>query len=189
MSSQRYDLIVQPAAGSTPEQLQTMWRNMFETRMKLAAHYETVQEQVFALVNTTKDGSVPRKLIRSNVDCGTPRAPNTEQLAPPQRLPNGATPCGLMLNANSLLSGGITMVQLAQSIRGAVGGLVLDRTGLEGRYVFSLTYNPASVAPGTQSELPSIFSAVQEQLGLRLETQKSDVQILVIDHAEPPSEN
>jgi uncharacterized protein (TIGR03435 family) len=187
MNKQRYDLILQPPAGAAPEHVQAMWRNLFETRMKLAAHYETVEQQTFALVNGRKDGSVPSQLIRSTASCDTGDKSGDDQ-QPPQRLPNGSFPCGMTVGANSIVSGGTTMEQLAGSLRGAVDALVVDRTGLEGRFVFALTYSRASVS-APQSDLPSIFTAVQEQLGLKLEPQKSTVQILVVDYAEPPSDN
>ena len=131
MSTQRYDLILQPPAGATSEQLQAMWRNLFETRMKLAAHYETVEQQTFALVNGTKDGSVPSQLIRSTASCETGDKPAGDREAP-QRLPNGSLECGMTVGANSVVSGGTTMQQLAQSLGGAVDALVVDRTGLKG---------------------------------------------------------
>jgi uncharacterized protein (TIGR03435 family) len=187
MSKQRYDVIVQPPAGATLEQVQAMWRNLFETRMKLAAHYETVEQQTFALVNGRKDGSIPSQLVRPSTSCETGDKADGDR-EPPQRLPNGAFRCGMTVGANSIVSGGATMAQLAASLNGAVDGLVVDRTGLDGRFVFALTYNRASVS-APQSDLPSIFTAVQEQLGLKLEAQKSTVQILVVDYAEPPSDN
>jgi uncharacterized protein (TIGR03435 family) len=187
MSKQRYDLTLQPPAGATREQVQAMWRNLFETRMKLAVHYETVEQQTFALVNGRKDRSVPSQLVRSTASCDTgDKSGDDQQQA--RRLPNGAFPCGMTVGANSIVSGGTTMGQLAGSLNGAVDALVVDRTGLEGRFVFTLTYSRASVS-APQSDLPSIFTAVQEQLGLMLEPQKSTVQILVVDYAEPPSDN
>jgi len=69
---------------------------------------------------------------------------------------------------------------------------VLDRTGLGGRYDFTLEWTPdlsPSDNPTPNAAGPSIFTAVQEQLGLKLERQKAPVEILVIDHVEKASEN
>lgn len=73
----------------------------------------------------------------------------------------------------------------------AVGRYVVDETGLKGNYDFELTHTPpdlpASVPAGP--EAPSIFTSVQEQLGLKLEPRRAPVEFLVIEHAEKPSEN
>jgi uncharacterized protein (TIGR03435 family) len=68
---------------------------------------------------------------------------------------------------------------------------VLDKTGLTGTYDIRLTYTPENrMSRGPEPDLDvSIFTAVQEQLGLRLVQQKADVEILVVDHVEKPSES
>jgi uncharacterized protein (TIGR03435 family) len=189
MRTQTYDVITQRRADATVDEVRAMWRDLLEKRMKFAAHYEIVEQSVFVLVNGAKGGAVPPQLTRSRSECDTPDRTTTGDVTRPSRLPNGAMPCGLMVSGNSVVSGGSTMAQLAQALRGAVGGAVSDRTGIGGRYVFSLNFTPANLAPGVQADSPSIFRAVQEQLGLKIETEKEDVQILMIDHVEPPSEN
>ena len=75
------------------------------------------------------------------------------------------------------------------------GRTVLDKTGLKGNYDVTLNYAPLDGQPtflnGVPQEetRPSIFTAVQEQLGLKLDSQKAPVEVLVIDHVERPSEN
>lgn len=68
------------------------------------------------------------------------------------------------------------------------GRIVVDKTGLEGNYTFDLHYTPQDAAAGENTG-PSLFSALQEQLGLKLETRKLPIKVLVIDHIEPPSPN
>jgi uncharacterized protein (TIGR03435 family) len=72
-----------------------------------------------------------------------------------------------------------------------VGRMVVDQTGLKGNYDFELTFTPPDrlTDPATSPDAPSIFTAVQEQLGLRLEPQRAPVEFLVIEHVERPSEN
>ena len=65
---------------------------------------------------------------------------------------------------------------------------VVDKTGLTGKYDFTLQFTPAA-SESTDSTAPSIFTAIQEQLGLKLEPQKAPMDVLVIDHIEPPSPN
>lgn len=95
---------------------------------------------------------------------------------------------------------------LVQQLARQVGRTVLDQTGLKGKYDFTLKWTPdpgstgmmpnsaPGAGPGPDSALPdnsgpSIFAAVQEQLGLKLESTKGPVEIIVIDHVERPSEN
>jgi uncharacterized protein (TIGR03435 family) len=80
-----------------------------------------------------------------------------------------------------------------------LGRVVIDKTGIAGRYDITLKWTPDTGAAATNSGTegttspsdsgPSIFTAIQEQLGLKLESTKGPVQVLVIDHIEMPSEN
>ena len=88
----------------------------------------------------------------------------------------------------------MTMASLAMALRGMAGRVVVDKTGLTGYY--TLVLESASTPPGlgptpdaaaATSELPSVFTAVQEQLGLRLVSSRAPVEVLVIDHIERPT--
>ena len=80
-------------------------------------------------------------------------------------------------------SKGTTMPNVARMLAGNVGRIVVDRTGLEGRFDMSLRYSRVG---GPESDAPDIFTAVQEQLGLKLEATRGPVEVLVIDSAERP---
>lgn len=85
--------------------------------------------------------------------------------------------------------GAQSLANLARALDGAGGRVVVDRTGLTGTFDFELRFardNLQSPA-GADSELPSVFTAVQEQLGLRLDSQRGPVEFLVIDSVEPPT--
>jgi len=93
---------------------------------------------------------------------------------------------------------GATMAQLANSLGMWVGRIVVDKTGLAGGYDFNLTWTPDQMpnrpagaldSPLVDPNGPSIFTAVQEQLGLKLDSQKGPVTVLVIDHVEHPVED
>jgi len=86
---------------------------------------------------------------------------------------------------------GVDMNEIATMLAGEVGRKVVDKTGLAGRYDFSMTWSPdTEVRQETDAgEGPTIFTAVQEQLGLKLDPAKGPVQVLVIDSVEKPSEN
>jgi len=82
-----------------------------------------------------------------------------------------------------------TMDQLSRQLSLTAGRPVLDRTGLTGHYTYTLDWLPANGAAPPESDIPSIFTAVQEQLGLKLEATKAPIVMLIIDRAEKPSEN
>ncbi|HXS75859.1 MAG TPA: TIGR03435 family protein [Terracidiphilus sp.] len=78
-----------------------------------------------------------------------------------------------------------SMSELAFSLSGTVDRIVIDKTGLTGAYDFALTWSPDN----SPDAGPSIFTALQEQLGLKLESAKAPIDVVVIDHLERPSEN
>ncbi|HEV3201893.1 MAG TPA: TIGR03435 family protein, partial [Bryobacteraceae bacterium] len=82
-----------------------------------------------------------------------------------------------------------TMELLASQLSHSAGRPVVDKTGLTGYYAFTFDWMPANATPESDPDTPSMFTAIQEQLGLKLEPTKAPREILVIDHAEKPSEN
>jgi uncharacterized protein (TIGR03435 family) len=115
----------------------------------------------------------------------------------------GRPVCGTMIGPANIAAGGQTMGQLATILSGRVDRLVVDRTGLTGTFDIILTWTPdripqtppgppppgAPAFPAIDPNGPSIFTAVQEQLGLKLESTKGSVDVLVIDRAEQPTED
>ena len=86
----------------------------------------------------------------------------------------------------------MTMATLAAQLRQAVGGAeVIDKTGLAGYYAVKIEYSPvgATGANAAPPDLPTIFTALPEQLGLKLEPTRAQVEFLVIDRIERPTEN
>jgi len=93
----------------------------------------------------------------------------------------------------------VTMATLGESLARRLGRSVIDRTGLTGTYNLKLEWTPDEFqapgpsemgkAQGSTSGGPSLFNAIQEQLGLKLESTKAPVEVLVIDGADKPSEN
>ena len=107
--------------------------------------------------------------------------------------------CGININGNggNLIAGGLTMSQLASNLSTLVGRVVVDRTGLSGGFDLDLRWTPDQLPQqriGTPEVPPiidpngaSIFTALQEQLGLKLESTKGPVDVLVIDRVEQPT--
>jgi uncharacterized protein (TIGR03435 family) len=105
--------------------------------------------------------------------------------------------CGLIGSAGSLTAGGISIAQLVTLIIApAVGRPVVDRTQLTGSYDMTLTFRPDDLPSPGQSQLspagantPTLTTAIEEQLGLKLESTKGLSEVLVIDHIERPTSN
>jgi uncharacterized protein (TIGR03435 family) len=159
---------------------QAMFQQLLADRFKLAVHWETRELPVYALVVARKG---PKLQPAKDSSEGTKLSSNDSR-------------SGLQLTAK-----GLTLPQLAETLTGALsrelGHDVIDKTEIKGRYDLTLKWTQdAGASPiattgaaASADSGPSIFTAVQEQLGLKLEPAKAPVQVLVIDHAEMPSEN
>ena len=98
-------------------------------------------------------------------------------------------PVGWGSPSGKLSVGNATMADLATFMQRYVTDRpVVDRTGIAGKYDLNLTWTPDDSKEGANA-LPGLFTAIQEQLGLKLEAAKASVDVFVIDHVEPPSEN
>jgi uncharacterized protein (TIGR03435 family) len=210
MRTDRYDVILKPpadvalaprASRARAEQNRVMMRKMFADRMKLVAHDEMREEPIYLLVLARQDGRLGPQL-NPRPDCRAEAAAARAGGAPPQPPPRTGPPsesevmsrCGGFFTAGRILSGGMNMPLLAAQLRGLVGRFVEDRTGLEGFYTIDLRFAPgrplASVpAASDPADAPEIFTALQEQLGLKLEPARKQLQVVVIDHIERPTEN
>jgi uncharacterized protein (TIGR03435 family) len=87
-----------------------------------------------------------------------------------------------------LYAEGITAELIAEQLSQIVGRIVVDKTGLDGRYDFKLKWTPDDALMSEDSS-PELFTAIEEQLGLQLKPTKEPVTVLVVDHIEPPSPN
>jgi uncharacterized protein (TIGR03435 family) len=81
----------------------------------------------------------------------------------------------------------VDMSQLVESLSGLVGRQVIDKTGVTGRFDVNIEYN-RDLAPGDEVA-PSINTVLQDELGLKLDSGRAPVEVLVIDYVERPSEN
>ena len=158
-----------PGEPSLDQELE-MYQKLLATRFKLAFHRTTKEFPVYALV-PEQNGP---KLTKSS---GDPNEPERQIMRPG---PNGTLIVNF-LNA--------PMPQLARVLMSVITDQqVVDQTNLKGRYDFTLTFSEDPSAPES-SGVPDIYQAVQEQLGLKLQRTRAPVEVIVIDHAERPSEN
>jgi uncharacterized protein (TIGR03435 family) len=170
-----------------------MLRSLLAERFELRLHIEDREVPIYALVLGRSDGQFGPNVKRSNLDCAAISAAQTQGRAMPAMTPpsNGAPLCGMTQGGTTVRGGGVSLEFLADSLSGPAGRTVVDRTGLTGLWEFTLIRAPQQPGAGTAPlpDAPSVFTAVQEQLGLRLEPSRGTVQVLVVDHIERPTEN
>ena len=155
LGSDRYDIIAKTSPNATQADLRIMLQVLLADRFQLVTHRETKDTPVYALV-------APKGTSKLTPAPGDQRLPVI--FAPPARL----------------MGHGSTMPALALALTRPAGRKVTDQTGIAGAFDFTLTYSADDGVDGA----PSIFTALQDQLGLRLEPQKGQTEALVVDHAE-----
>ena len=190
--SERYDVTAVAAGNPSRDALAPMVRAMLAERFKLAAHYETQERDTYSLVLARPDGRLGPDIRLTTLDCDAVAAANLAGRTPEGPPPaNGAPPCGLMAGGGTVRIGGMPMTTVARTLSGAAGRVIIDKTGLAGNYELTLRY-AGQVVNGAErpaEELPSIFTAVQEQLGLKLEADRAPLQLVVVDRVERPTED
>jgi uncharacterized protein (TIGR03435 family) len=177
-----------------------MLQTLLADRFKLAVHRETKEAPMYALVIARRDGRLGPKLHPTAGDCaawiadGRRGAPPGLRPGPPPAA--GDLPCGRqMVNGFAIRGSAMTLARLADMLSPRVERPVQERTGLAGNFDLDLQWRPepgkeGPLDAGLSESLPtSIFTALQEQLGLRLESTKGSADVLVIDHVEQPTPN
>lgn len=195
-----YDVVAtSPFKTVTPEQRLGMLRAMLADRLKLSVHMEKRPHDVFRLVLARKDGRLGAGLTKSDTDCNSVVAARrgTAVPRPPVSPDTPPATCTARMRfdrkGQALAEGEAPLDTLAGLLRGPARRFVVNETGLVGYYRFRLTFDPRSslASPGTEppDRGASVFTALEEQLGLKLLSAKEDQDTVVIDHIEPPSEN
>jgi len=148
-----------------------MLQSVLANRFHLMSHFETKELPAYALV-----------ILKNKT------GPKLTEIQPGV-LPNGLKdPGGINMSRTEITAAGADMLNLLHVLQLQTGRPIVDRTGLTGHYNFVLKWTPDQDSASPDAG-PSIFTAIQEQLGLKLEPIKAPVQILVVDHIERPSEN
>jgi uncharacterized protein (TIGR03435 family) len=164
-----YDLIAKSEGDGelTLVQARLMMQSLLADRFQLQTHRETQDVPMYALVQARNGPKLKSISPDSTAGC---------------RVSTSAKGLRMECTVGSL-------EQLARQLTTSADRIVLDRTGLSGTYAFTLEWWPAKRTPPTDSDVPSIFDAVQEQLGLKLEPIRGPIEKLVIDRVEKPTEN
>jgi bla regulator protein BlaR1 len=197
------------------QSVQTMLQALLADRFKLRLHRETKDLYVYELV-VGDDGAKlqeakPGELASVRIPEPPPAPGQTATFriavsqTEPMKGPDRPLGMGTMqMGPGELIDHGTTLEPLVEQLSWQLGHTVLDRTGLKGNYDFTLRWTPGASEAGMTKLMgksaddssapngatgPSIFTALQEQLGLKLEPRTAPIDVLVIDHVEPPSEN
>lgn len=178
--SDRYDVVAKAEGGAVPLMLQSLLADRFA----LVAHKEKRDMDIYALVRARADGQLGPRLRPSNLNCEAVWRTGVKP-PPPPPVPGmrQVQPCGMRAGGGNLVASAATLEVLTGNLSGATGRIVEDRTGLTGRFDIDLSWASDVSADTTQ---PSIFTALQEQLGLKLESTRAPVEILVIDSISRP---
>lgn len=205
LDSDRYDIdarVTAPPGG--PEALWPMVRSLLVERFKLKAHPEVRELPAYALTFARRDRQLGSQVRTTQVDCTKVSALTPDEVRAAAR--DGWPQCGMAYFVNFMTTiptgnnvkmrvrrSGITMPALAVALQPLVERPVVDQTALDGRFDVEYTYSPQPPAPGVESvfgpDAPAISVALEEQLGLKLESRRLGVPVLVIDSIDRPSEN
>jgi uncharacterized protein (TIGR03435 family) len=216
-NSDRFDVTakaegdIAPTAPGQAGPIQFMMRTLLAERFGLVYHEETREMPISVLVLARPDGKLGPKLEKSTTDCqamfaarrgggpGGPGGPGRAGGPPPPPDFTEKIQCGFRVGPGTISGGGSQLSQLAQFLSQNMQRIVLDKTGLTGYYDFNIIYTPDQMPnfngqPGTPPGLPAIdpngpplATAIQEQLGLKLESQRGPVTMFVIDKVSQPT--
>ena len=195
----------QRSPDGPPRELFLMIRSVLEDRFKLRTHMETRELPVYELVRARADGW-PGAELRQSTACDAVMAAIQAGTPPPDRQPNEAPPCGGMRGPARIIAGGLQMAQFANMLTFAMADangpagqadarLVIDKTGLSGRFAFTLAWTPERIPaeppppgiPPIDPNGPGLMTALQEQLGLKLQPARIPMDVVVIDSVEQPA--
>lgn len=177
------------------EERPAYYRGLLADRFNASVHIETREMDVYTLTLARSDGRLGPNLRPSDVNCDALIAENRTRNLAGERLANAPAPgerprCGAVGGGASFTGGAAPLAAFVGMLAGALQRPVIDKTGLTGR--FDIDFKAAPVngpASGPLAELPPILTAVEDQLGLKLQTGRGPVEVLVIDRLEMPTEN
>ena len=207
IGNDRFDIVAKlageqaPFVPGQPNPAMLAMRGLLTDRFKLKLHKETRELDVYNLV-MLKPGVPGPSLKPASTDCVAQA--NARRGGPPPGAPPGPPgpddpfPCGLMGLPGMIRMGGMPISQVTQMLTGQSGRLVFDKTNLTGNWDFMLKFAAeqrgqpppgAPPLPAPDPDAPSIYTAIQEQLGMKLESAKAPVEVTVIDSIEHPTED
>lgn len=192
-----------PARVVTVEQRAPMIMALLEDKFRLVLRSELRDSPVYRLVLARSDGKLGTSLRTADLPCDAPGRPKfSPNLPAPGQRPACNILVSMLTNMGAVLGGNVPISRLAGTLGSLVQRDVIDGTGLTGEFDVVLTFArdsairsspfPPGGAPATEpaiSEAPSIFTAVQEQLGLKLESTRAPLEFHIVERAELPPPN
>jgi len=190
INSAGYDIEAKAEDNSTPDQMRMMMQSLLEDRFQMKAHRETREMPVYELAVAKSGLKLPEPKEGS---CASSDSDS----------PGAAAPCGRAMvrigrmGGVQIQGGKIGISELIRVLSNVLGRIVIDKTGFTGAFDAHLEFGlddslaglPHPPGPREETSAQSVFVAIQEQLGLKLESAKGPVEVLVIDHVEKPSGN
>jgi len=182
----RFDVVAATSVSASPREMNTMLQGLLADRFNFAAHRDRRELSVYALVLSRRDGRLGPGIRSASVDCESIAAKPLDS-GTAQAEYAGCTP---QMGLTRLKAPGFHMAALASALMRLFDRAVVDKTGLPGVFDIELSWAPDptmlpnGVSPGAAAGGPSIFTALEEQLGLRLVSDRAPVEVLVIDRID-----
>ena len=195
LSTEFFDIQAKASGNPTEDQRRLMLRSMLQTRFQFAAHMQSRRGQSYELTVARADRKLGPSLKRSAADCDALRGKlPANPLPPPPNAP--LVVCGIRNLPGRIFAMGIPIDRLATTLAELVGRPVVDQTQLTGNFDLELLFTPDSIPPRDalppdskpiDPNGPSMFTALREQLGLKLDARQNPIEVLLIDRVERPT--
>jgi uncharacterized protein (TIGR03435 family) len=196
--SERFDIVTRAPQTATPQQWQPMVQELLKERFSLTVRREMREMPIYIAERSRPDGTLGPRLQAT--------APAAAEYCASQQLPAGSRPpadpariCGMRQSIGTIQGGNSVLVPLFRFVSQQAGRAIVDRTGLTGNFDFELRWTPDQFANRETPAVvngntidpggPSLFTALQEQLGLKMNAQRGPVEMLVVERIERPTEN
>jgi uncharacterized protein (TIGR03435 family) len=211
-AAERFAIEGRTAADTPSDRIRLMLRSMLADRFGFVAHSERRELPMFALTMARPDKRLGPRLRASGPECTPLQPPPGRPLPPPPPPPPAGGPaptriilatdepprrrCGAALAPGWLSARSMTMKELTRTLSLLMGRPVVDETGLGGEFDVDMTFQPeglrgALIGPPQSflADAPALGTALQDDLGLRLDARRGPVDVLVVDRIERPTEN
>ena len=198
MDDDRFDVDARAAAPASPDEMRLMLRELLRERFGLVLRQELRDVPVYALRALDAAARPAARLSRPPVDCASRELAAAS--AAPKEADGALIACGLRLTPAGLTARGVTMAALAHELSTRVDRVVTDQTGLDGEFDVDLDWTPSHLQPpalleapappiAVDTDWPSLFTAVREQLGLTLVPGRGRAEVSVVTSAQWPAAN
>jgi uncharacterized protein (TIGR03435 family) len=185
----RFDIAATLPQGVAVSQIPSMLRALLKDRFKLIVHSEDREAPIYAIVVARNDGRLGSQLRKASIDCEEAQSAGT---VIPAAKPGERGLCESEVGG-AILGRGQRISALARSLALFADRPVVDRTGLTGGFDFDLRFpeldTPSNATAPRVEPATGIFTAIQEQLGLKLEAARGNLEFVVIDAVDHPTEN